>query len=73
MTKPSDARVQCEHVDINPANGNLLIFDSRLIHSVEKVKALEKSRVALTLWTLRPENKSVRGEIYDEGIPEKEY
>jgi Rps23 Pro-64 3,4-dihydroxylase Tpa1-like proline 4-hydroxylase len=73
VTKPSDARTQCEYVDINPANGQLLIFDSRLIHAVEKVRNPEKSRVALTLWNFRPEKRSVCGEVYDEGIPEKEY
>ena len=63
---------RCEYTDINPDNGKLLIFDSRLVHSVEKVHTPDKSRLALTLWTLRPENRIVRGEIYDEGRPEVE-
>ena len=73
VPKPAMVLNRFEYTDINPTNGKLLIFDSRLVHSVEKVHAPDKSRLALTLWTLRPENRIVRGEIYDEGRPEVEY
>ncbi len=65
---PSDAKKSCEYVDISPKNGRLLIFDSRLIHAVRKTTSKSKRRLALTLWTLRPEQSGVRGEIYDEGL-----
>jgi Rps23 Pro-64 3,4-dihydroxylase Tpa1-like proline 4-hydroxylase len=40
-------------VDVLPSNGRLLLFDSRLVHSVEPVLS-EKKRRALTLWIKRP-------------------
>ena len=67
MLMPVEAKEQCEFVDINPTNGRLLLFDSRLYHSVQKVKSASKSRLALTLWIMRPEDSGVRGEIWDEG------
>lgn len=67
ISKPRDAPLRCEYTDVNPMNGQLLIFDSRLIHSVKEVTSKEKSRLALTLWILRPENSGVNGEIYDAG------
>lgn len=67
VATPSDAIDTCIHVDINPSNGQLLIFDSRKIHSVRKVTSKTKKRLAFTLWTLRPEDNNARGEIYDEG------
>lgn len=48
-------------------NGRLLIFDSKLVHSVEKTLGENKRRRALTLWTLRPDDSGVVGEIYDIG------
>ena len=68
ISKPRDApKMQCEYKDVNPTNGKLLIFDSRLVHSVKEVISREKSRLALTLWILRPETSGVHGEIYDAG------
>jgi len=61
---PSHAKTLCPHVDVNPHNGRLLIFDSKLVHSVEKVTQDLKSRRALTLWILKPEDSGVRGEVY---------
>jgi hypothetical protein len=40
-------------VDVLPSNGRLLLFDSRLVHSVEPVLSEQKRR-ALTLWIKRP-------------------
>jgi len=67
IVNPKDAIEKCEYVDINPDNGELLIFDSRLIHSVQKVTSSHKERLAFTLWTLRPEDNGCVGEIYDAG------
>ena len=67
IVNPKDAIEKCEYVDINPDNGELLIFDSRLIHSVQKVTSSHKERIAFTLWTLRPEDNGCVGEIYDAG------
>ena len=67
LTHPSEAvEMQLEYEDINPCNGKLLIFDSRLIHSVERVKTAEKKRLALTLWMMRPEDCGVAVDIWDE-------
>jgi hypothetical protein len=63
---PDDAKEACDYVDINPQNGRLLIFDSTLVHSVEKVTHPVKLRRALTLWLDRPDDSGVRGEKYDE-------
>jgi hypothetical protein len=52
--------------DINPANGKLLIFDSKLIHSVEEVKSLNKKRKALTVWLMRPEDNAVSADVWNE-------
>jgi len=65
LTDPSDA-IQMKYDEINPCNGKLLIFDSRLVHSVEKVTSLNKKRRALTLWLMRPENEGVHTDIWDE-------
>jgi Rps23 Pro-64 3,4-dihydroxylase Tpa1-like proline 4-hydroxylase len=51
-------------IDVIPSNGRLVIFDSTLVHSVEKVLNSDKLRRALTIWILRPENSGVRGELY---------
>lgn len=48
-----------DYVDINPSNGKLLLFDSRLVHSVEEVMHQSKIRRALTLWINRPEESGV--------------
>ena len=67
VVDPSDASRICKYVDINPGNGVLLIFDSRLIHSVQMVTSAEKKRLAFTVWLLRPEDNGCVGEIYDAG------
>lgn len=53
-----------EYIDINPSNGKLLLFDSRMVHSVEKVFNKIKTRRALTLWMVRPEESGATGEGY---------
>jgi hypothetical protein len=62
-----DAKESCNYVDITPQNGRLLIFDSTLVHSVEKVKHPIKLRRALTLWIERPNDSGVQGETFDGG------
>lgn len=64
----SEAKHKCRYVDINPINGRLLLFDSKLYHSVQEVKKY-KSRLALTLWITKPDDSDVRGERWDEGLP----
>jgi len=64
----SEAKHKCRYVDINPINGRLLLFDSKLYHSVQEVKK-DKSRLALTLWITKPDDSGVRGERWDEGLP----
>jgi 2OG-Fe(II) oxygenase superfamily len=54
----------CDYTDIFPRNGRLVIFDSKLIHSVEKV-LVDKERHALTAWILRPTEQAVEGEVVD--------
>lgn len=67
LTDPSEAvEKQLEYEDINPSNGKLLIFDSRLVHSVEKVISSMKKRLALTIWIMRPEDCGVVVDIWDE-------
>jgi hypothetical protein len=54
-----------EYIDVNPLNGKLLLlFDSRMVHSVEKVLNKIKTRRALTLWMVRPEESGATGEDY---------
>ncbi len=53
-----------KYIDINPSNGKLLLFDSRMVHSVEKVLNEAKTRMALTIWIIRPEENGVSGEDY---------
>ena len=60
---PADAPTLCSHQDIIPENGRLVIFDSKLVHSVERVTQ-DKLRRALTLWILRPEESGASGEVY---------
>ena len=48
------------HMDILPNNGRLLIFDSMLLHSVEKVMEGAQRRRALTLWIKRPDDSKVK-------------
>mmetsp|Transcript_21645 Transcript_21645/g.32422 ORF Transcript_21645/g.32422 Transcript_21645/m.32422 type:complete len:363 (+) Transcript_21645:626-1714(+) len=67
LTDPAEAvKSRLEYEDINPSNGKLLIFDSRLVHSVEKVKTAPKKRLALTLWMMRPEDSGVVVDVWDE-------
>jgi Rps23 Pro-64 3,4-dihydroxylase Tpa1-like proline 4-hydroxylase len=53
------------YTEILPKNGRLLIFDSKLVHSVEKVTTSAKKRRALTIWIKRPIGGGVQGEIMD--------
>lgn len=53
-----------DYIDVAPKNGRLLIFDSCLIHSVQRVLHKTKKRRALTLWINRPDHSGVRGETY---------
>jgi hypothetical protein len=64
VSRPSEAKQTCDHVDIFPRNGRLVLFDSCLIHSVERVKHESKVRRALTLWINRPNDSGVGGEDY---------
>lgn len=50
-------------VDIEPTNGRLLLFDSALLHSVEPVLQNKYSRLALTIWITRPEDRPLYGDI----------
>ena len=58
------AASSCSFIDIVPQNGRLLIFDSCLVHSVQKVTSPTKLRRALTLWILRPDDSGVTGEAF---------
>ena len=53
-----------EYIDVNPSNGKLLLFDSCMVHSVGKVLNKIKTRRALTLWMVRPEESGATGEDY---------
>ena len=54
--------------DVQPLDGRLLVFDSRLVHAVRpNTSADGKLRTALTLWITRPTDEPVRGEVWDEG------
>ena len=64
VESPSTARDTHEYIDVNPSNGKLLLFDSRMVHSVEEVLNENKIRRALTLWITRPEESGVSGEDY---------
>ncbi|KAG7372509.1 2-oxyglutarate/Fe(II) oxygenase [Nitzschia inconspicua] len=59
-----DAKPTSDYTDVFPSNGRLVIFDSKLAHSVEKVLT-DKERHALTVWILRPTEQSVEGEVVD--------
>lgn len=61
---PKMAKDTHNYIDVNPSNGKLLLFDSRMIHSVEKVNHQSKIRRALTLWITRPEESGVTGEKF---------
>ena len=52
-----------ETVDIEPVNCRLLIFDSRLLHSVKPVLQSDYPRQALTVWISRPEDRPLYGDI----------
>ncbi len=64
LAEARDAPVLCNHVDIIPKNGRLIIFDSTLIHSVEKVEA-DRFRRALTIWIKQPCDANIHGEVVD--------
>jgi len=64
---PEHAEKHYDYIDINPSNGRLLIFDSKLIHSVETVTQSRHERRALTLWILRPEDGGVEGDRHSPG------
>ena len=53
-----------DFIDVSPHNGHLIVFDSCLIHSVEKVTHKSKKRRAMTLWITRPNDSGVEGELY---------
>jgi Rps23 Pro-64 3,4-dihydroxylase Tpa1-like proline 4-hydroxylase len=53
---PTDAVETMDYADVFPVNQRLVIFDSMLVHSVEKVKSPEKLRRALTIWIIRPDD-----------------
>ena len=59
-----DEALGMDHVDVAPIQGRLLVFDSCLVHSVQKVKHPNKVRRALTLWINRPNDSGVKGEEY---------
>jgi 2OG-Fe(II) oxygenase superfamily len=61
---PKEAITTLQSVDIYPLNGRLVIFDSCLVHSVERVNHLTKVRRALTFWITRPDDSDVQGETY---------
>ena len=64
LAEAKDAPALCHHADILPQNGRLVIFDSTLVHSVEKVHA-DKFRRALTVWIRQPTDENVQGEVVD--------
>jgi len=49
----------CEGLEINPVNGRLVIFDSRLMHAVQPVTQSVTPRRALSLWIKRPEARTI--------------
>jgi len=64
---PRDVATSTQFEDINPANGKLLLFDSRLVHSVEKIISTEKRRIAMTLWINQPEeNDGVTVDVWND-------
>jgi len=48
----SEEKHKCRYVGINPINSRLLLFDSKLYHSVQEFQK-DKSRLALTFRGLR--------------------
>lgn len=67
FTDPSIAKQNnLPYEDVTPKNGKLLIFDSRLVHSVEHVLSSNKERLAMTIWISRPEDSGVSVDIWDE-------
>lgn len=68
LLDPSVAVTQKKYEDVNPSNGKFLIFDSRLVHSVERVLSEEKKRLALTIWIMRPEDNGVVVDMWDEEV-----
>jgi Rps23 Pro-64 3,4-dihydroxylase Tpa1-like proline 4-hydroxylase len=64
LASAKEAHKSCEYSDIVPKNGRLVIFDSKLVHSVEKV-LVDKCRRALTIWIARPSDGGIQGEEID--------
>jgi ectoine hydroxylase-related dioxygenase (phytanoyl-CoA dioxygenase family) len=58
------AAVEEDVIDISPVNGRLVLFDSCLVHAVQRNTSCSKRRRALTLWINRPNDSNVRGEVY---------
>jgi Rps23 Pro-64 3,4-dihydroxylase Tpa1-like proline 4-hydroxylase len=56
LVYPPSVLTDYRTVDIEPIHGRLLIFDSALLHSVEKVLQDHYTRLALTVWITRPED-----------------
>jgi Rps23 Pro-64 3,4-dihydroxylase Tpa1-like proline 4-hydroxylase len=50
LTVSMDEAKRSKPVDINPKGGRLLVFDSSMVHSVEKVTQSRIPRRALTIW-----------------------
>ena len=70
--KSCDGDTQMPYIDINPSNGKLLLFNSRMIHSVEEVVSESKVRRALTLWIRRPEKSGIIDESFSVDEEEEE-
>jgi hypothetical protein len=67
LTDPMSVKVDnMPYTDINPTNGKLLIFDSRLVHSVEKILDPHRKRLAMTIWINRPEDSGVSVNVWNE-------
>ena len=64
LRRTKDACASCDYTDVVPQNGKLVLFDSKLVHSVEKVLT-NRQRRALTIWIMRPSEERVQGEIID--------
>jgi hypothetical protein len=65
ITNP-DKALSMSFEDINPSNGKLIILDSRLVYSIEKVLSKENSMRTMTLWISKPENNGVSINIWDD-------
>ena len=70
--KSCDGDTQMPYIDINPSNGKLLLFNSRMIQSVEEVVSKSKVWRALTLWIMRPEKSGIIDESFSVDEEEEE-